>query len=181
MSQSQVGSEGDGSGRKKQNAPPVRVYRMSWWFRGLALFFLMFGGVFLFVCLRDSMDGEREHGIWELIVAVVFPIVGAGLSAKAFTSRIRFSEGVIERKSFWDCRRVLVTSIAGRRQYVAGGGEEGGSTRYLRLEMNDGSPPLDTGRSMYCFDDAFWTWFNQLPDLDARDKEVHKDSNFGLV
>jgi hypothetical protein len=33
----------------------------------------------------------------------------------------------------------------------------------------------------FTFDDSFYAWFNALPDLDADDKTVRKDSNFGLV
>jgi hypothetical protein len=164
-----------------QNLPVGRVYRMAWWFRGLALFFLLFGGAFLFSCLRDALDGEKNHSIWDLVVSVVFPIVGAGMSAKAFTSKIAFSGDSLTRHSFWDGRTVQITSIAGRREYVVQGGEEGGSTRYLRLEFSDGSPPLDFGKSLYRFDNAFWQWFYGIPDLDARDKEKRPVSNFGLV
>jgi hypothetical protein len=164
-----------------QNAPLGRVYRMAWWFRAFALFFLLFGGFFLIGVLRDILDGEKPHAIWEIAVSVVFPIIGAGMSAKAFTSRIIFSDGTIARTSFWDRRRVPLESIAGRREYVVESSGQGGSTRYLRLELNDGSSPLDCGKNLYRFDDAFWRWFNQLPDLDARDKQTHLGSNFGLV
>lgn len=162
------------------NAPVGRVYRMSWWFRAFALFFLIFGGFFLAAVLRDVIEGEKAHGIWDMVVAVVFPLVGAGMSAKAFTSKVTFSQDSVERASFWDRRSVPLTSIRGRREYVVQG-DEGGDTRYLRLELNDGSRPLDFGKQLYRFDDAFWNWFYALPDLDARDKEHHKDSNFGLV
>lgn len=164
-----------------ENPPVGRVYRMSWWFRGFVLFFLLFGGAFLFTCLRDILAGEQRHGIWDLVVAAVFPIVGAILSAKAFTSKIIFSDDSITRRSFWDSRTVRLSLVAGRREYVVNGGEEGGSTRYLRLEFNDGSPPLDFGKRLYRFDDVFWLWFNELPDLDARDAQARKGSNFGLV
>jgi hypothetical protein len=164
-----------------QNLPVGRVYRMSWWFRGLALFFLLFGGVFLFSCLRDTLDGEKVHGIWDLVVSVVFPIVGTGMSAKAFTSKIVFSSDSVTRRSFWDSRTVPLTTIAGRREYVVEGDAESGSTRYLRLELSDGSSPLDFGKGLYRFDHAFWQWFYGLPDLDARDKEKRTGSNFGLV
>jgi hypothetical protein len=170
-----------GDGDAMQNMPAGRVYRMSWWFRALAVFFLLFGGAFLFSCLRDILEGEKRHGIWDMVVSAVFPIVGLGMSAKAFTSRIIFSDDSITRRSFWGSRTVRLTSVAGRREYVVKGDAESGSTRYLRLEVNDGSPPLDFGKSLYRFDDAFWQWFNQLPDLDARDHEAHKDSNFGLI
>jgi hypothetical protein len=34
---------------------------------------------------------------------------------------------------------------------------------------------------MYKYDQAFWPWYNSLPDMDAVDKLRGKDSNFGLV
>jgi hypothetical protein len=101
------------------------------------------------------------------------------MSAKAFSSRLIFSPTAVERRSILGNRSGSLSAIVGRREYVLR--DEHGSTRYLRLEFGDGSSTLDFGKGLYVFDDAFWRWFNDLPDLDARDKEVHKDSNFGLV
>jgi hypothetical protein len=110
------------------------------------------------------------------------------MSAKAFTARISFSQDSIELSSFWNRRSKPLAAIVGRREYVVEGDGESGSTRYLRLEFNDGSPPMDFGKHLYRFDEFFSQWFNELPDLDARDKAneesdkaKHKDSNFGLV
>ncbi|HEY2857490.1 MAG TPA: hypothetical protein VGJ21_03690 [Terracidiphilus sp.] len=161
-----------------EHAPVGRTYRMSWWFRGFALFFLLFGGTFLFGILRGILAGETARSTVDIIVSVVFPIIGAGMSMKAFSAKITFSQGAITHSSFWNSRTVPLSAIAGRREYVVRGDGEGGDTRYLRLVFHDGSPYMDFGKNLYRFDAAFWNWFNQIPDLDAR---THKDSNFGLV
>ncbi len=163
-----------------KNAPVGHVYRMSWWFRGFSILFLLFGISVLYVTVRKAMEGD-ELGWVQITVATVFPFVGAGMTLKAFSARIVFSEGTVEKS--WTMRRqsLALDAIRGRREYVVRGGRYGGSTRYLRLEANDDRPPLDFGKNLYRFDDAFWEWFKQLPDLDARDREVHKDSNFGLI
>jgi hypothetical protein len=149
---------------------------MSWWFRAFAIVFLL-GGCFIFSRLRwDTFDLSKWYAVLGVVLLAVFPLVGAGLSVNAFTSKIRFSETAIERETLWGRRSMQYVSIKGRREYLAGGGEDG-LTRYLRLESNNGSRPLDFGKGFYKFDDAFWAWFNRLPDLDAK----VKGSNFGLV
>jgi hypothetical protein len=77
-------------------------------------------------------------------------------------------------------RRLPLSAIRGRREYVVRT-YRGGSTRYLKLESDDDRfPALDFSRN-YEFDDAFYKWFYSLPDLDAKDREVHEDKNFGLI
>lgn len=97
-----------------------------------------------------------------------------------FTTSVRFTADAIERATFLSAKQLPLSKIHGRREYVVQFAK-GGRTRYLKLESNDPNfPTLDFSRN-YNFDEAFYKWFYSLPDLDARDKEVHKDSNFGLV
>jgi hypothetical protein len=167
-----------------KSAPIGRVYRMSWWFRSFALFFLVFGLVFALSFGRDFLEGHDQE--WtKILIAMAFPIIGAGITIRAFSSRIAFTADSVDKSWVMGRRRMALDTICGRREYVVRG--KNGSTRYLQIVANDGSAPLDFGKQLYGFDDAFWHWFNQLPDLDARDKEEprdstqHKDSNFGLV
>jgi hypothetical protein len=160
-------------------APVGHVYRMSWWFRGFAIFFLIFGGFFLYAKCRDALQHEKTVGIGEILVSVVLPLAGLGMTAPGFASRLEFSHGSVERVTLLNREAISLSSIRGRRQYVARSGR--GSTSYLRLERNDGYTPIDFGKKLYQFDDDFWAWFNALPDLDAMDKVKHKDSNSGLV
>jgi hypothetical protein len=162
-----------------ENAPVGRVYPMAWWFRAFSVFFFLFGCFTVGRVHWETFDGQT-YQIFGVLLLAVFPLAGAALSIKAFTSKITFNEELIEIHSVWRRRSVRLAVIKGRREY-AESGTEGGSTRYLRVEASDGSPALDFGKKFYLFDDAFWRWFNQLPDLDARDKQTHKNSNFGLV
>ena len=60
--------------------------------------------------------------------------------------------------------------------------DEDGSTVFLKLEPNDDRlPTLEFQKNYYNFDDRFFRWFNELPDLDVEDKKKHMTSNFGLV
>lgn len=175
-------------------APTGRIYRMSLWFTGFSIFFLAFGIVFLGAFIRGVFSSQEGPDFGGIVVGLVLPVVGAGMAIKAFSSRISFTSDSVESSWAMGRESMPLSAICGRREYVVRG--KSGATRYLRLESNDGSDPLDFGKYLYRFDDAFWQWFNQIPDLDARDKEEkeerdkekedrdpknHKDSNFGLV
>jgi hypothetical protein len=162
------------------NIPIGRVYRMKWWFRAFSTVFLLIAFIFLVDLGRDILSDHATLDTWKAVAAAVLLLVGLGLTAQAFSSMIRLSGDSIEVVSVFRRRSMLLAGIRGRREYVVRGGEEG-DTRYLRLESTDGSSPLDIGKNLYTFDSAFWEWFNQFPDLDSRDTEKHKDSNFGLV
>ena len=164
-------------------APIGRVYRMSWGFR-------IFAALFLAVSTAITTEKvlkvffESQEPNFGFAVLFIFPIVGAGMTAKAFSSTIRFTESSIERRSVFGMKSVSLAMIRGRREYTVQG-DEGGATRYLRLVANDGSN-LDFGKSHYAFDDAFRRWFSGLPDLDSNEKNHGGDhdnptSKFGLV
>jgi hypothetical protein len=161
-------------------SPPVgRVYRMSWLFRIFTMFFLVFGCTAAVAFVRDGLMDPESLTWVKLLIAIVFPVVGMFMTAKAFSSTLVFSADSVTMRSLLDTRSVEYSHIRGRREYVLQGKD--GSTRYLRLDTTDGSKPFDFGKRLYVFDDAFWAWFNALPDLDAMDKVTHKGSNFGLV
>jgi len=111
---------------------------------------------------------------------MIFLLVGVGLTINAFQTKVIFTFDTIELQSILGRKRIPLSGIRGRREIVATG-EEGGSTRHLCLVPdNDRLPTLQFMKS-YTFDDTFYRWFNELRDLDAEDKKVHKDANFGLV
>jgi hypothetical protein len=150
---------------------------MSWWFRAFALGYLLIGCFMLARVLGTDLDAEKPFQYLGLVLMALFPLVGAGLSLHAFTARIRFDATMVERETLWGRKSMPFSSIRGRREFIEQD-TESGSTRYIRLESNDGSPALVFGKKLYGFDDAFWSWYRQLPNLDAED---HKHSNFGLV
>jgi len=118
-----------------------------------------------------------------MVIAVVFLIVGIGLTINFFKATVTFTSDAIELNTIFARKKLPFSGIRGRREYVVRGGEvdAGGSTRYLKLVPNDDRLPTLDFMKNYTFDDAFYSWFNALPDLDAEDKKVHKDANFGLV
>lgn len=61
--------------------------------------------------------------------------------------------------------------IRGRSEYVvSGGADEGGNTRYLKLESNDDRMSSLNFSKSYSFDKALCTWFHSLPSLDKKHK-----------
>jgi len=161
-------------------APFLSVYRPSWLWRAFALVFLAFDATFAFVIWREAILGLAEPRPKEMIIGAMLFLAGIGFVAHTFTVSVRFTIDTIEYTSLFSVKRLPLGNVRGRREYVAGGGEDGG-TRSLKLESNDDRvPPLDFSKS-YNFDDAFYKWFYSLPDLDRLDKEAPKPSNFGLV
>lgn len=162
-------------------APTGRIYRMSWAFRGFALFFLAFTSVCFVGMLRSILGGTTDPSLVNMLCASMLPIAGLLMTAHAFVSRLTFTSDALKRITLIRERAVTLESIRGRREYVVSGGDPPGATRYVRLELNNGDPPVDLGKTLYKFDEAFWAWFESLPDLDAAEKVLHKDSGFGLV
>jgi hypothetical protein len=164
-----------------ENPPPIyRVYRLRWGQRAFALFFLVFSVFFVFGSWRRLLIAQEEHRPLLLILSVIFLVVGVGLNLNAFQTAVTFTSDAIELRSILGRRRLPLSEIRGRREVVARG-EEGGSTRYLCLVPDDDRLPTLQFMKSYTFDDTFYRWFNELRDLDAEDKKVHRDANFGLI
>ena len=164
-----------------ENPPPTyRVYRLHWGQRAFALLFLAFSLFFVIGSWRGVVFGHEEPRPLLLFLSMIFLLVGVGLTINAFQTKVIFTFVAIELQSILGRKRIPLSGIRGRREIVATG-EEGGSTRHLCLVPdNDRLPTLQFMKS-YTFDDTFYRWFNELRDLDAEDKKVHKDANFGLV
>jgi hypothetical protein len=164
-------------------APAFRVYRLRWGQRALALFFLAIATIFVIASWGGPITGRAAAKPIEMLIAVVLFIAGLVLTLNFFTATVTFTADAVEQRSLFRQATLPFSEIRGRREFVvrsfAPGG--GGSTRYLKLESNDDRhPPLEFMKS-YTFDDAFFSWFKELPDLDAENQKTHKDSNFGLV
>jgi hypothetical protein len=167
-----------------ENPPPVfRIYRLNWWPRTFALLFLGFSAFFLIGTSWGLLTGQEEAKPLQMVFAVVFLVVGIGLTINFFKTTITFTADAIELNTIFARKKLPFSGIRGRREYVVRGGdvEAGGSTRYLKLVPNDDRLPTLDFMKNYTFDDAFYRWFNALPDLDAEDNKVHKNANFGLV
>jgi len=154
---------------------------MQHWLMVLALSFLAVGSLFLFTEIRNLLLGELEWKPMNIFVGVVFFAVGLFLTIRFYSSRVTFTSDAVEQSNIFNSKRLPYSAIRGRREYVVRGGEDGGETRYLKLESNDDRLPALDFIKAYNFDDAFYSWFNRLPDLDEKNKTRPKTSNFGLV
>lgn len=164
-----------------ENPPPVyRVYRLNWWQRGFALTFLALSTFFVFGVWRGVFFNQEEPRPFLMAMTTIFMLVGAGLTANAFGTTVIFTADAVELRSILGYSRLPLNKIRGRREFVARG-DEGGGTRYLVLVSNDDRLPKIQFMKDYTFDESFFRWFYELPDLDADDKKVPKDANFGLV
>lgn len=170
--------------------PTARIYRITWWWRAGAIFFLAIGSVVSIGIWSGVIAGEREPKSGEMFASAVIAVVGVLLAWSAFRATVTLSEDAIELRTPFGSKSLARHAIRGRREYVVtGGGDEGGSTRYLKLESNDDRLPTIDIAKYFNFDDKFYQWFNALPDLDALDKQrrealekdPHNNSNFGLV
>jgi len=96
--------------------PTGHVYRMRWWFRAFALFFLVFGSFLFTETTLKTLSTSEYPGFTKLALMLIFPAVGAGMTAKSFSSTIKFTEATVERRSVFGFQNVSLAAIRGRRE-----------------------------------------------------------------
>jgi len=94
-------------------------------------------------------------------------ITGFLLSSYLFSARIILSYDAIESRSIFGRKRLPFSEIRGRRETVRCSRD--GITSKFRLESKIKHGHILYLDSTFTFDDAFYEWLNQLPDLDAED------------
>lgn len=149
-------------------APPIgRTYRPALWFRGVALLCSLAGlataGNGLFCVVFNHNSGQ----VGLIVIGSILTIVGAAIIAYAWTSHISFSDSAIEQSSFLDQKALFFNAIGGRREYTRWVGRC--LVRFIRIDSVSGRDRIEIRKSLYDFDDEFWNWFEELPDLNARD------------
>jgi hypothetical protein len=142
--------------------------------------FLAFSALFVIGSWRRVFFRQEEPRPFLLVLSAIFLLVGVGLTINALQTTVTFTSDSIELHSILSRLKLPLSNIRGRREFVARG-EEGDGTHYLSLVPNDDRLPTLQFMKGYTFDESFFRWFYELPDLDAEDKKVHKDANFGLV
>lgn len=164
-------------------APYYSVYRFKWFWRTFALAFLAGGAGLTWDSWRTVLSGLREPKFINLIVPAILLIAGLVMTIHFFLAKITFTVDAIEHRTIFGTDRLPFDRIRGRKEYIARGvgPEEGGNTRYLKLESDDDRMPSLSFSTSYAFDEAFYKWFCSLPDLDRKNKEVGKGTNLGLV
>lgn len=157
-----------------------RVYKMKWWRRASAILFLVIGILFFAGFRYGPIFRHVDPQPWGIFFSAAFTLIGIFWTYSAFRSTVTLSSDHIEVRGIFGSTQLPLNAIRGRREYVVHDAE-GGSTRSLKLVSDDDRLPALEFEKYFTFDDAFYQWFNNLPDLDAMGKMRHKDSGFGLV
>ncbi len=92
---------------------------------------------------------------------------GIVLTASAFTARFNISSDSIEIGSVFGKKKLALEAIRGRRQYATGSGRF--TAIHFKLEPKYNGLAALTFQNNFNFDDQFWLWFDQLPDLDSKE------------
>jgi hypothetical protein len=154
-------------------APYHSVYRFKWFARALALVFVVLGASFSWDIWRVVFAGLRQPKIINVTIASILLIAGLVMTIHSFVAKVTFTLETIEHRTIFGTKCLPLNGVLGRRVQVvrSGGPEEGGNTRYLKVESNDDRTPGLSFSTSYTFDEAFYSWFFSLPDLDMRNKE----------
>jgi hypothetical protein len=150
------------------------VYQMKSQRQSLAVFVLALGtllpvGILVGIGSRQNKPIPWEAVALVVLVTVVFAVIGVYCVTFAFISRVTLCEDVIELRTLFSRKKLPFDQIRGRREYVDRNLDGAGARCFRLVPKDDRLSPLDFEKA-YAFDDAFFRWFNELPDLDARDR-----------
>jgi hypothetical protein len=149
--------------------PAAKVYSMTGWIRFLGPLAVVIGALMLSACLGGPMDW---HGGLQSTPRLIFSssailLGGIVLTASAFTARFKISADSIEIGNVFGKKKLALDAIRGRRQYATGKGRL--TAIHFKLEPKDNGRGALTFQNNFNFDDQFWLWFDQLPDLDSEE------------
>jgi hypothetical protein len=141
-----------------------RAYQIRWSNRVASLFWLMCGTGFLIFLSWSARDEGKPLSPWScLMLGVVVLIAGFGALSN-FYNRVTLYADALEYRTVWSTSWLPFTGIRSRGEYTEDRGRWGKVARLCIVPNDESLPRLDFARS-YNFDDAFWAWFNSLPDL----------------
>jgi len=141
-----------------------RAYRVRWSDRIFTLFGFAFSLIVVIAAGTYGLAPARDTPAWFPIFALGLLAVICGiLTLSTFYNRVILYPDAIEYRTVWSRTWLQFNEIRGRREYTAYR-KIGGGAR-LRVVSSNGEVPMLDFQKNYNFDDAFWTWFNSLPDL----------------
>jgi hypothetical protein len=145
----------------------ARVYKPKWGGKILALFAFVCGtlGSVGYLSGRFPITTRREYLLVPLSIGMM--ISGFFLTAYLLTARIILSYDAIESRSIFGRKRLLFSDIRGRHEIVTS--SRYGITSKFKLESKIKHGHILYLDNSFTFDDAFYNWLYQLPDLDAED------------
>jgi hypothetical protein len=110
--------------------------------------------------------GQLPTPVWIFLSSGLL-LGGVAMTASAFTARFAISADSIEIGSAIAKKKLALDAIRGRRQYATGSGRL--TKIHFKLEPKGIGLTALTFQNNFNFDDQFWLWFNQLPDLDLEE------------
>lgn len=144
-----------------------RIYRTR---NSAKVFYLAFLAVSLFVGVGTWRGISSRANTWtDFAIALVFVLVGAGLTAQTLTARVVLSDEFIRIGSVFRSQSMRLDQIPHRHEYeeYQDGGEGGINVSYLELIPYDGAArSLKIPKDEFDFDHAFWDWMVSIPDIE---------------
>ena len=165
--------------RSAGNTSETHEYRLSWWDRVSAIFFMLMGFLLLFLWSAGNSDAD-QNGKGLFLAGALMALAGLLMTYRAFNIKVYLSPDAIEMQGPFSTKSLPMQAIKGRREYKPERTRYS-PKRYLLVVANSDDLPTFRLRDDMNFDEAFFAWFHSLPDLDALDKKNAKDSNFGLI
>jgi hypothetical protein len=151
---------------------------MKWLDRVGAVLAMAAGAVLCTFVLRDWIDPiVRSHksNTIGLLVSAALLLYGTYKTANAFISTVTLFPHSVEVRTAFSRQSLSTKQIRGRREYANNWGRS--KTWYYCLVSNDDKLGTLDFEQDFNFDEAFFSWFNQLPDLDAADEKRWKESS----
>ncbi len=148
---------------------------MTGWVRFVGPLIAMFGAWMLNVGFGGPMylrGGRLPTPVWIFLSCGVL-LGGIVMTASAFTARFIVSADSIEIGNVFGKKKLALDAISGRRQYATGSGRL--TAIHFKLEPKDNGSVGLTFQNDFNFDDQFWLWFDQLPDLDSEESPSYEE------
>lgn len=143
-----------------------RAYRVRWSDRIFALFGFAFSLIFVIAAGTYGLAPAQDTPAWlPIFVLGLLAIIGGILTLSTFYNRVTLYPDAIEYRTVWSTTWLRFNEIRGRREYTAYRTIRGDAR--LRVVSSNGEVPMLDFQKNYNFDDAFWTWFRSLPDLES--------------
>jgi hypothetical protein len=153
----------------KRPTPAPNVYSMTGWIRFVGPLIVVIGAFMLNASLSGPIymrGGVQFTPQWIFSSSAVL-LGGIVLTASAFTARFKISADSVEIGNVFGKKKLALDAIRGRRQYATGSGRL--TAIHFKLEPKENGPAALTFQNHFNFDDRFWDWFDQLPDLDSEE------------
>ena len=149
--------------------------------RVVAIVMLAAGLLFTVAIWAGVLTGIRDAEFVEMMFPIAFSVLATLFIIRSFRNRIRVSDHAIELYGLSGTRSLPIDKIRGRRRYYDPGDAESPGVWHVVFESNNDQFPTIDVEEVYNFDDAFYQWFQSLPDIDQLKKTLPKTSNFGLA